>query len=145
MPKHFLVVTLMLLLAGCAAQGGATEPSAAPPATSSTDLQSSLAKLALADLQSASSDAKAHGDKLAALCYDFLAGNIAPQNVPPAAAVAGPVSAFQRLRDFQRSVDSGLSQDFQLNCAPLLSDVRANLLKLGVVGAGAAASGGGLP
>src|SRR6185312_12863882 len=145
MSKHSFAATLMLLLAGCAAQGSATGLPGAPPAASAIDLQSSLAKVALADLQSASSDAKAHGDKLAALCYDFLAGEIAPQNAPPAAAVAGPVSAFQRLRDFQRSVDSGLSQDFQLNCAPLLSDAQANLLKLGVVGAGAAVSGGVLP
>jgi len=44
-----------------------------------------------------------------------------------------------------RTVSSGVSEDFQISCAPLLSDVRANLLRLGVLGAGAAVTGGFLP
>jgi hypothetical protein len=55
--------------------------------------------------------------------------------------VSGPISAFQRLRDVQQAIGSGISQNFQLNCAPLLSDTQANLLKLGALGTGIAGVG----
>lgn len=86
----------------------------------------------------AEADAKAHGDTLALMCYQYLAGQLPSATTASGTAISGPISGFQHLRDLGRALDQGISQDFQLNCAPLLSDARANLLKLGVLGAGAA-------
>ena len=139
-----LISTVVAALAGCAAQVAPQAPGAAnaPP----TDPLSMLAKLTLVDLQHADADAKAHADEVAAMCYEYLAAQLqARGGDDPSANVAGVVSAFQKARDLQSALQAGISQDFQINCAPLLSDVRLNLLKLGVVGAGAAATGGALP
>lgn len=141
MRRTFSLLILASLVAACAAP----PPAAAPASGAAPGLDASLANLTVRDLQSASADAKAHDDKLAALCYDFLAGQVLKNSGAPSNAVVGPISAFQRLRDLQSAVSAGLSQDFQLNCAPLLSDAQANLVKLGALGAGAAASGGALP
>jgi hypothetical protein len=142
---RFLFATAMLsVLAACAAPQS-TGSNASAGASTSVGLGAELANMTLSDLQNASTDAKAHGDKLAATCYDFLATQITSEASTLGASVTGPVSAFQRARDLQNAITGGVSQDFQINCAPLLSDVQANLTKLGAVGAGALASGGLLP
>ena len=71
------------------------------------------------------------------MCYQYLAAQLPSATAGEGAAISGPISAFQHLRDVGRTLDQGISQNFQVNCAPLLSDARANLLKLGVLGAGA--------
>lgn len=143
--RRFLFATAMIsILAACAAPQG-TGSNASTGASTSGGLGAGLTNMTLSDLQSASTDAKAHGDKIAAMCYDFLAMQIASQASATGARVTGAVSAFQRVRDLQSAIAGGVSQDFQINCAPLLSDVQANLVKLGVVSAGAVASGGLLP
>ena len=132
LPAMLLVVTL----AACANQPAAT---GAPP--TQADPLAALAKFTIADLQSASADAKAHNDKLASMCYDYLAAQLSAQG-PATPQSLGAVTVFQKARDLQSAVNSGISQDFQINCAPLLSDVRLNLIRLGAIGAGAAATGG---
>ncbi len=126
---------LALLCAACAAPPA---PTAGTAPTAPSDPLTALANFTLTDLQNASTDAKAHSDKLAAMCYDYLAAQLKAQAGTPGAPVSGAVSAFQRVRDLQSAINSGVSQDFQVNCAPLLSDVRLNLIRLGVIGAGTA-------
>jgi hypothetical protein len=146
MHKVFFVTATVSLLAACAVpQGTSQSTSASADASPVAELRTGLAQITLADLQNASTDAKAHGDKLAAMCYDFLAAQLAAQATPPGSNITGAVSAFQRVRDLQSAIAGGISQDFQINCAPLLSDEQANLAKLGIMSAGVVASGGVLP
>jgi hypothetical protein len=145
MHKVFFVFATVSLLAACAVpQGTSQSTGALTNGSPVAELRTSLAQLTLADLQNASTDAKAHGDKLASMCYDFLAAQLAAQTSTPGSNITGAVSAFQRLRDLQSAIAGGISQDFQINCAPLLSDEQANLAKLGIVTA-TIASGGGVP
>jgi hypothetical protein len=146
MHKVFFVTATVSLLAACTVPQSTSQSTGALTSGSPVaELRSSLAQFTLADLQNASTDAKAHGDKLATMCYDFLAAQLAAQTSAPGSTVTGAVSAFQRLRDLQSAIAGGISQDFQINCAPLLSDEQANLAKLGAVTAGTIASGGALP
>jgi hypothetical protein len=147
MHKIFFVTATVSLLAACAGPQGTSQSAGAASADGSpvAELRTGLAQMTLADLQNASTDAKAHGDKLAAMCYDFLAAQLTAQTSSPGSTVTGAVSAFQRIRDLQSAIAGGISQDFQINCAPLLSDEQANLAKLGLWSAGVVASGGGLP
>jgi hypothetical protein len=146
MRRIFFATATVGLLAACAVPQGTSQSSGATTnGASVAELRTSLTQFTLADLQSASTDAKAHGDKLAAMCYDFLAAQLTAQASTPGSTITGAVSAFQRLRDLQNAIDGGISQDFQISCAPLLSDEQANLTKLGVLGVGAVASGGALP
>ncbi|HUC64565.1 MAG TPA: hypothetical protein VMA53_03995 [Stellaceae bacterium] len=146
MRSIFFATATLSLLAACAVPQGTSQSTGASAIGSPVaELRTSLAQFTLADLQNASTDAKAHGDKLAAMCYDFLAAQVAAQTSTPGSNITGAVSAFQRLRDFQSVLAGGISQDFQLNCAPLLSDEQANLAKLGFVTAGTIASSGALP
>jgi hypothetical protein len=135
MRQRLFAAMLLAPLAACAAASGTSTGSTTP-----TDLRTSLARITLMDLQTAEADAKAHDDTLALMCYQYLAGELPSATAANSAAISGPISGFQHLRDLARVLDQGLSQDFQLNCAPLLSDARANLLKLGALGAGAAGS-----
>ena len=142
----FFATATVSLLAACAvpqdtSQSTGTSTNGSPIA----ELRTSLAQFTVADLQNASTDAKAHGDKLAAMCYDFLAAQLTAQTSTPGSNITGAVSAFQRLRDLQSAIAGGISQDFQINCAPLLSDEQANLAKLGLVTAATVVTGGGLP
>jgi hypothetical protein len=145
MRKAFFITATVSLLAACAVSQGTSRSTSASATSPVAELRTGLAQITLADLQNASTDAKAHGDKLAAMCYDFLAAQLTAQTSPAGSDITGAVSAFQRVRDFQSTIAGGISQDFQINCAPLLSDEQANLAKLGVVTAGAVASGGVLP
>jgi hypothetical protein len=145
MRSIFFATATVSLLAACAVpQGTSQSNGAATNGAPVAELRTSLAQFTLADLQNASTDANAHGDKLAAMCYDFLAAQITAQTSTPGSNITGAVSAFQRLRDLQVAIAGGISQDFQINCAPLLSDEQANLAKLGLVTAAAITSGGGL-
>jgi hypothetical protein len=140
--KRLLVGFLAISLAGCAANAG---PSAPAQDEATNDPLSVIAKMTLGDLQNADADAKAHGDKIAAMCYEYLAAQLPVPSSDPNAHITGVVSAFQKGRDLSRLASAGISEEFQINCAPLLSDVRANLLRLGVLGAGAGFTGVGLP
>lgn len=132
MRQRLFAAMLLAPVAACTAgSNGLTPP---------TDLRTSLSRITLTDLQNAEADAKANGDRLALMCYQYLAEQLPSAAAAGSAAISGPISGFQRLRDFGRALDQGVSQEFQLNCAPLLSDARANLLKLGALGAGAAGS-----
>jgi hypothetical protein len=146
MRSIFFATATVSLLAACAVPQGTSQSSgAATNGSPVVELRTSLAQFTVADLQNASTDAKAHGDKLAAMCYDFLAAQITAQTSTPGSNITGAVSAFQRLRDRQSAIAGGISQDFQISCAPLLSDEQANLAKVGVLGVGAIASGKVLP
>ena len=140
-PAHIVPPTAILV--ACMTAAVLSACSTTPTATSApapADPLSAISTFTLTDLQHASADAKAHGDKLAAMCYDYLAAQLQAQTGSnPNATVVGAISAFQRARDLQGAVSAGISVDFQVNCAPLLSDVRANLLRLGVIGVASAA------
>jgi hypothetical protein len=146
MRRVFFVTATVSLLAACSVpQSTGQSTGASSNGSPVGELRTSLAQFTLADLQNASTDAKAHGDKLAAMCYEFLAAQLTAQTSLPGSNITGAASAFQRLRDFQSAIAGGISQDFQINCAPLLSDEQANLAKLGIMAAGTIASGGSLP
>jgi len=145
--RLILVAAALSLLAACATS--TTPPAAATPAPASAppaDPLAALSKFTLNDLQHASAIGKAGGDKLGPLCYDWLAAQLQAQSSSdPNATVAGLISAFEKARLLQQAVSNGISQDFQIHCAPLLSDAQSNLLRLGALGAGVVTTGGLLP
>jgi len=141
--RRCLVLCLAATLSACAVAAPGGTGSVAPQAADPLD---AIAKFTLTDLQHAEADAKAHADKVAEMCYAYLASQLEQKSAgAPNGTIAGAISAFQKGRDLLRTVSSGISDDFQVSCAPLLSDARLNLLRLGVLGGGAAATGGILP
>lgn len=75
-------------------------------------------------------DAGKVGDPIALACYSYLRGRVAEAGGDDSIRVAGVVSAFQSARNVRRRVDQGVSDDFVLNCGPLITDVRMNALGL---------------
>ncbi len=147
------LLPLTLPLGACSGVGANLDAAKAAAATgpaASPDPLAVLAKFTLTDLQHAKAMADAGNDKLASLCYGYLATQIAAQSGgDPNASVAGLVSGFEKQRLLLRNLNAGLADDFQINCAPFLSDVRLNIARLAALAGGAAvlgaASAGAVP
>ncbi len=120
-------VVAPLALTGCASTGAA--PSVNPAAA--------LQQFTLSDVQNALADAQANHDTVAATCYTALAAAIKAQAPANAVPVTGVLSAFQKMRDLQQGVQTGLPA-LNVPCAPLVLSTQQTLLKLGL-GAGAVA------
>jgi hypothetical protein len=124
----------LLLVSGCA-----TAPRTGNPLTD-------LRTFTVDDVQAALDDATAHNDLAASNCYGTLIEVLtapAPARTPP----KGLVSTFQQARDLLNTGTGaqGLAQRVNIGCAALFVDAQFTLAKLGLVGVGAAATGGILP
>jgi hypothetical protein len=133
--KHGIVAAaLVLALAGCVGTNSAGTVTA-------IDLPPHLAAITLADLDAADADAKAHGDGVAAMCYEALIPLIGAAQAP--AAPVGLVSGFQELRDGVNGglAARGLLKQLEVPCGPLAADVNLTLVALVAKFAGAAVPG----
>lgn len=130
-----LAAALTLALAGCA--GAPRQPAPINPAQVIGQLKS----FTVADLQAADADAKAHGDAVASMCYEALVPIVGNADLLPTAPPQGGFSAFQAGRDVVKGAQGLPQQVQQLNvpCAPLVLDVQQTLVRLGLIGGGAAA------
>lgn len=89
-----------------------------------------LTELAKTDIESALSDARAHKDKAAVLCYSELLDKIEDLPKLTASRVVGPVSAFQKARNIRKRIDEGVSEDVEIACAALANETRGTLRRI---------------
>jgi hypothetical protein len=144
---------LLLIPLACAllsACSGASIPRQLPAGATTTTpvstLATSLGRITHEDLLAAEADATAHGDVVAMPCYSYIDSSILPL-LPGGAdnmAVKGAFSAFQKARNVALLLQNGVPVQFQLACGPLLMDTQAGILRLGIIAAGSAASGGAI-
>lgn len=154
-----LKIFSVLMLAGALALGGCSvtsAPDVGDPAVQAdaqvdgflselgqltkNDLEVAMQLTGDLDLDGAVDEGKV-GDPIALQCYSYLRGKVVEAGGDDSIRVAGVVSAFQSARNVRRRVDLGVSDEFVLNCGPLITDVRMNAL--GVVSR--ITSGGILP
>lgn len=125
---------LSLIVSACASN--------TPPNGMAGDPLKVIHSLALEDVQSALLDARAHNDRVAAMCYAKLIEVIDEASLD-SAGPAGVVSAFQRARDVaQQATDGFVPQDVNISCAPLVLDAQQTLVRLAAVFGGRAALNG---
>lgn len=153
MRGYTIAIACLLSLGACAQTPTPLLPSAAPdavdlPTTRGVSPISQLAAFTLGDLQSAEADAATQNppDQAATQCYGFLITNLtalqaAGSNAPK---TVGAFYVFQKARDVANGFTGGgsLLKQLNLNCAALVTDVNFTLEQLGIIGAGAAATGG---
>ena len=133
--KIIAAVAVAAMLGGCV-----VAPNAKPSPIQS-NIQA-LAAFTVADLQTASTDAHAHGDQTAYQCYDYLIVTI--PTLAPAGGVTGTVGAvvvFQQARDLANGINpnNGVLKGINLACAPLVIDTQTVINQLIVTMGGAAA------
>ncbi len=104
-------IVLLLLLGGCA--------------TGSPEFRNILQE----DVRQAKLMAEQSDDQLALKCWSYLEGATATR-VPSEGELAGVLSAYQKARDVRRAIDAGVSDQFKLECGPMLLDSRGALRRL---------------
>jgi hypothetical protein len=126
MKHHFWAVPAV---AGALCVCGCVNTNSAGTVTA-IDLPAAIERLTLADLEAADTDAVAHGDTVAAMCYAALIPLVSTARAP--AAPVGLVSAFQDLRDGVGSTvaATGLLKQLEVPCGPLAADVNLTLIQL---------------
>jgi len=130
--RNLIPLCLAALVGACAASGG-TGSTAAPGGLG--QVQTTLQKFTVADLQAADADAKAHHDTLAATCYEALVPVIQAQpNLIPSTAPKGLFTAFQEGRDGVNAIQAVPTALKGLNvaCGPLVLDAQQTVLALGL-------------
>lgn len=133
MNRTLIALCFTALAAGCspnAAAGGA-----APSPATLGQVQATLQKFTVADLQAADADAKAHNDTLASTCYEALVPVIAAQpNLIPNSVPKGVFTAFQEGRDGVTAIQAVPTALKGLNvaCGPLVLDAQQTILALGL-------------
>ena len=128
MRKLFCIIVLALLLGGCARSIGAVSYGI------QTNVEFNV--LFLEDVQQAKLLAKAANDPLAVKCWSYLeefAVANAPEAETPAGKVTGVLSLYQRGRNLRRQViEFKISDQFRLECGPMLTDTMGALGRLGI-------------
>lgn len=130
--RNLIALGLAALAAGCTPNtaGGAANPPAALG-----QVQATLQKFTVADLQAADADAKAHHDTIAATCYEALIPVVQAQpSLIPSALPKGLFTAFQEGRDGVSAIQAVPSALKGLNvaCGPLVLDAQQTILALGL-------------
>jgi hypothetical protein len=128
--RWLIAAALALGLAGC----GGTDP-AGPVPGGGNSLQATIQKLTIADLQAADTDAKAHSDAVASMCYEALIPIVQSQApILPDSPPKGVVTAFQAARDVVNGVQAapGVLKGLNVPCAPLVLDAEHTLIQLGL-------------
>ena len=128
-------------LASCGMNPAFAQPKPRPPA----NLIEQIRAVALADLQAASTEAKAMNDAVAAQCYDaWIAFAEARQTTLGSGASPGVVTTFQRARDFVNAIRPG--SGIKVACAPLAEELKQDVIGLlGKIAAGGLSVGTLLP
>ena len=142
--KPILIAIALLALASCV---GAPAPVPGQPVPAPAADLSGLAAFTVADLQAASADAKAQvpPDQEAYQCYDYLITVVPTVKPGGQPATVGAFLIFQKARDLEHGIRGGVSSagtKLNLACAPLVNSVNFTIARLGVIGAGVAATGG---
>ncbi len=93
-------------------------------------------ELVLEDVQQAIIMAERTNDELALMCWNYLEAftlENAPDAENPAGEVIGVFSAYQKARDVRRTViEVEISDQFRVECGPMLTDTMGALGRLGV-------------
>ena len=122
------VVVAALALSGCA-QGIAA-------VSGKIQTDADFNELVLADVQAAIVLATQANDELALMCWNYLEAftlENAPDAENPAGKVVGAFSAYQKARNVRRTViEVEVSDQFRLECGPMLTDSMGALGRLGV-------------
>ena len=123
-----IVLVLALLLSGCAQGIGAVK--------FGIQNDPEFNEIVLEDVRQAMKMAIQTNDTLAVKCWayleEFTVAN-APGIETPAGKVVGVFSAYQRARDLRRTViEVEISDQFRLECGPMLTDSMGALGRLGV-------------
>lgn len=128
MKKWILICAVALGVSGCA-QG-----IAGVSAKIQTD--GDFNELVLADVQQAIIMAERTNDELALMCWRYLEAftlENAPDAENPMGEVVGAFSAYQKARNVRRTViEVEISDQFRLECGPMLTDTMGALGRLGV-------------
>ncbi|MGH7092725.1 MAG: hypothetical protein ACREFB_04235 [Stellaceae bacterium] len=136
MSRNLIPLCLAALVGACAPSGaGSTAAPGGLGQVQTTQVQTTLQKFTVADLQAADADAKAHHDALAATCYEALMPVVQAQpNLIPGTAPKGLFTAFQQGRDGVNAIQAVPSALKGLNvaCGPLVLDAQQTVLALGL-------------
>ena len=93
-------------------------------------------KIVLADVRQAKLLAETGGDQLALKCWIYLEEftiENAPGTETPAGKVVGVFSAYQQARNVRRNViEVEISDQFRLECGPMLMDTMGVLGRIGI-------------
>ena len=127
--KSTLAALAMLALAAC----GQTVSGVSAGIQSSTELNEFFVE----DVVQARIMAERTGDELAVLCWSYLeefAIANAPDGTVEQGEVVGALSAYQKGRNVRRAVVevTDVSDDFRINCGPMLVDSAGALSRIGV-------------
>ena len=127
--KPIYCVLAVLLLSGCVGQA-----IRATKAGIQTDTE--FNELVLADVRQAIILAETGGDQLALKCWTYLEAftvENAPDVENPAGKIVGVFSAYQQARNVRRNViEVKISDQFRLECGPMLIDSMGALGRIGV-------------
>lgn len=162
-PRHHLAPPRAIRdLHVAAIQAPAPKPRpSAPTTTGGSPLSQSAAQqnpasvlqaFTLADLQAALADAQAQTppDIIAANCYQALIVVVQSPAINPLPSGPGAFQLFQKARDIKNVVaalqsNQGPLTALNVACAPLVIDVQATLIRLGVIGGAIVGTGGLFP
>lgn len=128
MRKWILICVAAIALSGCAKGFGAVK----------YGIQSSAEfnEVVLADVQQAMILATQSNDELALKCWTYLEAftlENAPDADSPAGKVVGVFSAYQKARNVRRVViEVEISDQFRLECGPMLTESMGALGRLGI-------------
>ncbi len=128
MKKWILICVAALALSGCA-QGVAG-------ISAKIQTNADFNELVLEDVQQAIIMAERTNDALALMCWNYLEA-FTLENAPAAENLAGKVvgafSAYQQARNVRRTViEVEISDQFRVECGPMLTDTMGALGRLGV-------------
>ena len=122
------IVALVLLLSGCAQGFGAVK--------FGIQTDSEFNEIVLEDVREAKLLASSTDDVLALKCWSYIeefAVANAPSTDSSAGKVVGVFSAYQRARNIRRTVvEVKVSDQFRLECGPMLTDSMGALGRLGI-------------
>lgn len=121
------IVLALSLLGGCAqAVGGISH---------GIQTDAEFNELILEDVRQAKAMARATHDMLAAKCWSYVE-NFTVVNAPGdemlAGEGAGVLSTYQKARNMRRSMTWEISDEFRLECGPMLTDSMGVLGRLGI-------------
>ena len=126
--RIWIPIVLALLLGACAQGIGAVSHGI------QTDPE--FNEIFLEDVQQAKLLAQQTDDKLAVKCWSYLeqfAITNAPGTETPAGKVVGVFSAYQQARNVRRTiVEVEISDQFRLECGPMLTDTMGALGRIGI-------------
>lgn len=128
MKKWVMICVAALALSGCAQGFGAI--------SGKIQTDADFNELVLADVQQAIILAEQASDELALMCWSYLEQftlDNAPDAENPAGKVIGVFSAYQKARNVRRLViEVEVSDQFRMECGPMLTDSMGALGRLGV-------------